>query len=632
MGPHRVRSPDARDGRSGAGSAAAIAILLAAAVAWVFGGVVGHGFLSYDDNEYVTSNVAVRSGLTAGGVAWALTSTAAYNWHPLTWISHMLDVQLFGLDPAGHHLTSIVLHLASTLLLTLFLAAATGERWKSAFAGALFAIHPLHVESVAWIAERKDVLSTFFLMLTLLAWRRWAVRPSAPRYAAVTAALACGLMSKPMLVTLPLLLLLLDHWPLGRWGAAGESARPAARAVRLSIEKVPLFLLAAASAAMTLWAQGRGGAVKGFDAVPLASRLANAIVSCARYLGKTLLPVDLAVFYPRPDGGLPGWQVGASLALIAALTAAAIALRLRCPPVFVGWSWFLVALVPVIGLVQVGDQAMADRYTYVPSIGLFVAAAWGAPALLAALRRPRDARTRLRVLAAAASVVVLALAVTARAQAGVWRDTATLFRHAIASTPPNALAERVLADALVLKGDPGEAEQHYEAALAIRPLDAPARSNYGALLYRSGRTRAAVSQLEEAVRLGPGSASALNNLGLALAEVGELEEAEERFGQALAIRPDDAGARANLASTLLRAGHAREAVEQFRAALSRDPGLVSAWRGLASALLLSGDEAGAREAVRTGREHGFVPPPDLVRALARGAGAEARPAAPTQGP
>lgn len=429
--------------------------------------VLAHGFIRFDDPLYVTRNHHVQAGLSWEGIAWAFSANVASNWHPLTLLSHMLDCELFGMDPLGHHLTSLLLHAVSVVLLFEALRRMTGCVWRSAFVAALFAVHPTHVESVAWIAERKDVLSGFFWMLTLLAWVCYVRQPSPKRYAAVALALAAGLLSKPMVVTLPFVLLLLDVWPLRR-------------TIRIQ-EKLPLFALAAASCVATVIAQS--GAIGLASRFPLRLRLANAVLSYVAYLGKTVLPTRLAVFYPMPDE-FPAWKVAGAALLLAVLTV----LACRAGRSFaVGWLWFLGALVPVIGIVQVGGQAMADRYTYLPTIGLFLIAAWGLP----------------RRAAWVAVVVVLALAAGTRLQLRYWEDSESLFRHAAAVTERNFIAHLNLAQIHAERGEHGPALEHFRTTLEIRPGMWQAQASLGNTLRRWGRPDKALPHLRNAVRLRP---------------------------------------------------------------------------------------------------------------------------------
>jgi len=439
----------------------ALPLLLAAALAFLtlfaYLPVLDNGFVLLDDGLYVTRNAWVLKGITAAGLSRVWSANVANNWHPLTMLSHMLDCQLWGLEPAGHHLTSLLLHLANVLLLFAGLRRMTGALWRSAAAAALFAVHPLHVESVAWVAERKDVLSVLFWLLAMLCYSRYARQPSAGRYLLVALAMALGLMAKPMVVTLPFALLLLDLWPLGRLRLVPGWSR---RLRQLAIEKLPLLALSAAASLVTLHYQKTS--VVGLEIVPWRLRLANAAVSYAAYLGKAWFPRHLAVFYPLPLE-ISLWKATAAGALIAILTALAIRRARQAPWLLVGWLWFLGTLVPVIGLVQVGRQAMADRYMYLPSIGLFLAVCWELPALAGARARWRA------VLAAVSLAAILALTAATRAQARQWSDSATLFRHALAVTRDNYIAHIGLAKALMQEKDWTGAAEQYRAALALRP-------------------------------------------------------------------------------------------------------------------------------------------------------------------
>jgi hypothetical protein len=480
--------------------------LLAAAVALLsslpYLGVGGYGFVDFDDDLYVYGNAVVRNGLTLDGVKWAFTSFHAGNWHPLTWISHMADVSLFGPWAGGHHGTNVLLHALSSALLFLALRRMTGNAWRSAFAAALFGVHPLHVESVAWVAERKDVLSGLFFSLGLLAYGGYARKGGAWRYVAVAACLTLGLLSKPMLVTFPFLLLLLDYWPLGRVAgspppADGTGTAPVPLS-RLVVEKAPLFLLAAASCVVTYAAQAGGGMVKPVSFLYPSERIANALVSLAAYLGKAFVPVRLAVLYPFPYDGIPPWKpVAASLLLLAA-TVLAVRARRTSPWLAVGWFWFVGTLVPVIGLVQVGNQAMADRYTYIPLVGIFLAVAWEGWARLSALL-PGAGRGASAATAAAVLAACLALSAL---QARHWRDTVTLFSHAIDATGENCLMQNGLGAELYRQKRYAEAEGHFREAIRIRPDHADAHNNLGILLVVTGLQEEGVAHMREAVRIG----------------------------------------------------------------------------------------------------------------------------------
>ena len=485
---------------------ALICLLLTAATWAVYAQTASFEFVGYDDPDYVTQNPHVQQGLTVEAVRWAFTSSHASNWHPLTWLSHMLDWQLFGAEPAGHHIVNVLIHTLNTLLLFGVLCYMTGRRWPSAVTAALFALHPLHVESVAWIAERKDVLSTAFWLGSMWTYAVYARHGGGLWYAGTAALLALGLTAKPMLVTLPLVLLLLDVWPLERITDAGS-------ATRRFVEKIPLLIIALTSSLVTFFVQRAAGAMADAQRVSLAPRAANAAVSYVRYLFKAVWPVDLAAFYPHPN--LPGgqawahWQIAAALLLLIAITVWAVAAR-RSRYALVGWLWYLVTLLPVIGLVQVGRQAMADRYTYVPLIGLFVIVAFGAADLV---QRRKTKAAAWRAGVSIIGVIVLAVcAVRAWDQSGYWRKTVTLFEHAHAVTDGNFVAHLNLGKAHRMNGDYDKAIDQYKAALAI-----------------DGR-----------------SSLAHNNIGVAYGHQGRWDKAAEHFHQALSLDPDNAEARRNL--------------------------------------------------------------------------------------
>jgi tetratricopeptide (TPR) repeat protein len=471
-------------------------LLLALLTLITFLPVLTHGFVRLDDPQYVTRNPHVQAGITGEGLAWALTANVSSNWHPLTLLSHMLDCELFGLDPLGHHLTSLLLHTANVLLLFEVLRRMTGSAGRSAMVAALFGLHPTHVESVAWIAERKDLLAGLFWILAMGAWERYVRQPTRDRYGWVAACFVLGLLSKPMAVTLPFVLLLMDVWPLRR----------AERWSVLLREKLPLFGLAAVSCAITLFAQS--SALISAQGFPIGLRLANAAFSYVRYLGKTIVPRRLAVFYPMP-AEFPAWKVAAAVLLLGALSALAVLVYRRAPYVLVGWLWFLGTLVPVIGLVQVGGQSMADRYTYLPSIGLFLIAVWGTSDLLG---------SRKHAKLALAAVLLLALAVGARRQLAVWKDSETLFRHAAAVTDRNYLAHLNLGQILAERGERGPALAEMRTALSIRPGMWQIHASLGQTLRRWGRTAEAIPYLRRAVQLRPDNARLRRSLAEALRE------------------------------------------------------------------------------------------------------------------
>jgi len=572
----------------------------------VFARVQAHGFVGVDDRLYVVDNPHVREGISAEGVAWAFTTTRAGNWHPLTWLSHMLDCELWGLGSGAHHLTSVLLHALSAVVLLLVLARCTAAPWPSAGVAVLFAVHPLHVESVAWAAERKDVLSGLFWMLTLAAWVGYARRPGAVRYLGALLLFGLGLLAKPMLVTLPVVLLLLDLWPLGRLRL--ESGRNVGR---LLLEKAPFLLLSVASSVVTVLAQRSWGNVSTLEALPSSARLANAVVGYVVYIRRTLWPSGLAFFYPYPKA-VPAWQVAGALLVLGALTAAALLAVRRRPYLTVGWLWYLISLLPVIGLVQVGRQAGADRYTYIPIIGLFVMACWGLAELVERGRVPRVPA------ATVAAVAATALAAVGVAQVSYWKDSATLYRRALDITRDNyvvedllgsllaregrpdlavahhtealriepgyGLAHNNLANALALRGDLQGAIRHYRLALETRPDLDEAHHNLGTLLYRLGDVEGAIAQFSEAVRINPGHADARFNLAVLLDRSGRRNEALAHFEAAARLDPGDARASYAWGSALLAAGRTEEAVESLRRALSIDPGFAAAREKLSEAL------------------------------------------------
>ena len=473
-----------------------LVLLLSVVTLAVFARVTAFDFLNYDDPLYVTANPQVPRGLSVEGVRWAFTTFTAANWHPVTWISLMLDASIGGTGPFVFHLTNLVLHLANVLLLFSFLDRVTGRLRPSAVTAALFAIHPLHVESVAWIAERKDVLSTFFLLLALIAYARFVEQPDRPRRLAVVLLFALGLLAKPMLVTLPILLLLLDAWPLRR-SAPWRSLVP---------EKLPLFAMSIATGALTLAAQHQAETVGSLAGYPPGVRVANAIVATATYLGQTIWPTGLAVFYPHPAASLAPAAVAGAAVVLMALTWSAIRLRRSHPYLLFGWGWYLVTLAPVVGIVQVGWQARADRYTYIPLIGIFLAVVWAVSEVLAG---------RPALLSSLAWAALVPLGISAFVQAGYWRDSETLFRHALAVTGDNAVAHSNLGTALLRRGLVAEAEGHFAEAVRINPRFAEAHSNLGAAFGRQGRIDEAILEFQRALELQPEYPDARRNLARA---------------------------------------------------------------------------------------------------------------------
>jgi tetratricopeptide (TPR) repeat protein len=507
--------------------------------------------LVFDDNQYITNNQHVTEGLSKENFVWAWTTGHASNWHPLTWLSLQLDAQAYGTDRSwGFHLTNLILHIANTLLLFSILERSTRAIWQSGLVAALFALHPLHVESVAWVAERKDVLSTLFGFLAIWFYVRYSAHSSLRDYLLVFLMFALSLLAKPMLVTLPLVLFLLDYWPLGRWpmGILAKSRGGARSSIRwLFIEKLPLLVLSVASCVATIVAQQAGGAMRTLEQVPLHYRIANALVSYVAYLGQTALPRNLTVFYPLTPKGIPLWQVIGSAGVLAAVTLVAALQIRRRPYVLVGWLWYLGMLVPVIGLVQVGIQSRADRYTYVPLVGVFIIVSWGFADLVARWE------IRGRVLVPAAGLLLVACLISTRAQIGYWRDEITLWEHAAQVTPDNAIAHNNIGKALLDREGSSQADQLVAAADRIKMLT-DAEEHFAA-----------------ALRINPGYMDARYNLGLSLEAQGKLSEASQAFAAALSLDPQDTDARFHLGLIEERQGKLAQAANTFADLIQRQP-------------------------------------------------------------
>jgi len=552
--------------------------------------VTGFEFVNFDDDLYVTANPHSQSGVTVKGILWAFSNCYSYNWQPLAWLSHMLDCELYGMYAGGHHVSSVLIHVANTLLLFGLLRRMTGATWRSAFVAALFAWHPMHVESVAWVSERKDVLSTFFAFLTFWAYSYYVQNPNWRRYVLALISFALGLMSKPMLVSLPLLLLLFDYWPLRRSEAKLTKSKKKDQAgfkvwTRLVVEKAPFFLLAFILSCITYWAQliKPGQATGHFT---LGERVANALNSYVGYICKLAWPLDLAVFYPYRHH-LPLGQVLGAAILLAVISALAFHWRRSRPYILFGWFWYVITLVPVIGFIQVGEQSMADRYTYITSIGLFVVIAWETSWLL-------EQRTRAIRIAVGFSVLLglAGFCVLTSHQLQYWRNSVALFTHALKVTRNNALAHASLGAALVARGDQKEALAHFEEALRINPNSYIARNDRGELLLEQGKIEEATADLREALRLKPDSDAAHCNLGKALVAQRKWEEAGVEFKTAVKCNPESASDLTNLGLFLARQGKIEEAISQYRAALklAQEPSTENA---LGSALESQGkaDEA-----------------------------------------
>jgi tetratricopeptide (TPR) repeat protein len=595
--------------------------LLAGLSLAVFGRALDCGFVNYDDMEYVTQNADVLGGLTPGGVRWAFTTFYNSNWHPLTWLSLELDASLWHKDgrpdPAGFHLTNVLIHAANVALVFLAFRALTGAFWRSAAVALLFAVHPLRVESVAWVSERKDVLSAFFGLLALWAYAAYAAAPTRRRYLMVAGPFVLSLLCKPMLVTLPFLLLVLDWWPLGR--LTRQDWR------RCVTEKLPLLALTVASSVVTFYAQRAGGAVSGLEKFPLWVRVGNAAVSYVAYLGKTFWPVGLSPFYDHPGEDLPVLEAAGAAVLLLALTAGAVALRRRAPYLLTGWLWYVGTLVPVIGLVQVGMQGMADRYTYLPQIGVLVALCWGAADLAGLWGRPA-------VAAAAASVAAVALAALTRVQVTIWDNPATLWKHALlasnssllsllnfggiledkgdwkgaqecyreilkrAKNPRDPNAVQALANLGNLaseQGDQEEATRLLRQALDLAPDNALTHTNYGNVLFRQGKTEEAIREHETAIEIVPALKGAHYNLGLAEEKLGHDDRAVDCYRKAIALQPDYAEAHTALGKILFQKGQKLEGLEHLQAAVRWNPRYAEAHNNLGTALFDRGDLGGA---------------------------------------
>ena len=569
-----------------------LSLLLAVATLALYNPANSHPFVNYDDDRYITGNAHVRGGLSLSTISWAFTSIEQSNWHPLTWISHALDCQLFHLNPAGHHFTSILLHTLNAVLLFLLLVRATGNLGPSLFVAALFALHPINVESVAWIAERKNVLCTLFSFLSLGAYGWYALKPSTSRYLAVASLFAAALMSKPMAVTLPCALLLLDYWPLGR---IRGSEPPVLKTIptpflRLVLEKLPLLSLSAASAVITMHAQRAGGAMRSTLQFSLGVRIQNAIFAYAMYLWKTLWPAHLAPLYPHPGDSLRAWQLAVAAAVLTAITLLVVRFRERGYLV-TGWLWFLGTLVPVLGLVQVGDQAMADRYAYVPLLGIFVMLAWGAADLAARLQ----ART---ALVAPALFVVAVLAFATHTQISYWGSNYNLWSHAVAVTDRNFIAQDNLGGALILEGKEDEAFQHFQLASAINPKDPMSHFNLGAYLQNRDRLEEAIAQYQTSIGLTSDAgllASAYANLGAAYRELSDDARARESFEQALQYNPSQFNAYFGLGILEEKQGRLEEAINDYSRSIDLQPTSDGCVR-LGHALAAAGRITEAREA------------------------------------
>jgi protein O-mannosyl-transferase len=546
-----------------------LCLLLVVATLVLYNPVNRHPFVNYDDDVYVTENPHIQNGLRADTIAWALTSTEQANWHPITWMSHALDYSLFHQNPAGHHFTSLLIHAMNVVLLFLLVAYSTKRIGPSLFVALVFAIHPINVESVAWIAERKNVLSSFFFLAAIGAYGWYAQKPHWQRYLAVAGLFVLGLMSKPMVVTLPFVLMLLDYWPLGRIRGVpfGTLGAPQSSPAKLLVEKLPLLALSAASAVITVQAQQAGGAMRSTVQFSLGVRLENAVVAYAMYLWKMIWPSHLAPIYPHPGGSLAAWQVAVSVLVLLAVTGIALAYRSK-RYLLTGWLWFLGTLIPVIGLVQVGDQAMADRYAYIPLIGIFVMIAWGVADLADSLRLG----VSLRLVAAIC--VLLALSLATYRQLGYWSSNYDLWSHTLAVTDRNFIAQDNLGGALLLLDRPDDAYAHFQVAAEINPRDPMSRSNLGAYLQEHGHLNGAIEQYKSVISITSDSgllAGAYANLGSAYLSLGADDQARQNYDLSLRFNASQPNAYLGLGRLLEKQNNLDEAINDYSRSVELRP-------------------------------------------------------------
>ena len=559
-----------------------IGLIITFMILGIYWPVIGYDFIALDDNLYVVENPHIQKGITLKGVAWAMTTFYTANWHPLTWLSYMADYDLSGLNPSAYHISSLMLHLLNAVLLFMLLRRITGEIWKGAAVAALFAVHPLNIESVVWIAERKNLLSTLFWILTILAYVRYVEKPGWGRYWPVFLLFAFGLMAKPMLVTLPFILLLLDYWPLQRLsgrdrsGAGHDQEDRRKLMTRLIMEKVPLILISLMSTFVTFQAARAGGAVKAIAVFPLVGRIENACISYAMYLVKMVWPVDLAIFYPYP-ASRPFWQVLLAILFLAVATGFVLVKGRTYRYLITGWFWYGITLLPVIGIVQVGFQSMANRYAYISLLGIFVIIVWGVPDLLKRF-------SGRRYVPVAVVTVLATLAFCTKSELPHWKNSEAAFQQALNVTKNNHIAEIGMGNVWLGRGELWKARSHYLESLRIKPDYAEARNNLALILMREGRTDEAAVQYREVLKDNPDYAEAYNNLGVIFAGQGKSREAEAGFRRALELKPDYAGAQGNLAKLLLSQGKFEEAVEHFRAILEIDPDNAQNKKDLADAM------------------------------------------------
>ena len=546
---------------------AIFSIVLTFIIMTVYAQVGNHQFINLDDTGYVTHNPVVAGGLTGDTIKWAFTTIDCFYWQPVTWLSHMADVQLYGMNPRGHHLTNVALHIIASLLVLCFFCRLTGKLWHSAFVAFLFALHPQSVESVAWVAERKDVLSAVFWFLSLIIYVEFTVRRKPYLYVLSLCSFMLGIMSKPMVVTLPAIMLLLDFWPLGRFRCLSPGLPVRERLDRVLpviLEKLPFIACSLFSAAITIYGHNQAGGLRNLHELPVELRLENALVSYVSYIAKVFLPIDLAVLYPFPEY-IALWKVIGSLLVLGFITVIAVLTRRSQPYFAVGWFWFVLTLVPVIGLLQTGEQSMADRFSYIPRVGLFVMAAWGVSELTKGLRNRRAI-----IVITACLVIAASTALTWR-QLGYWRDNISLFQRTLQFTTGNYTIHNNLGLALAEQGDLQSAIEEYQESIRIKPNFAFPHNNLGLALSKQGKLDAAIREYREALLIDPAYANAHNNLGIALAGQGDLDGAIRKYRDALRISPKNADAHYNLGLAYAGKGDFDSAIIEYNEALRITP-------------------------------------------------------------
>ena len=571
-----------------------IQLILASLIVATYHPVKDHDFINLDDDRYVTANNHVRYGISLENVIWAFRESHVSNWHPITWLSHMVDCELFGLNPSAHHINSMLIHILNSLLLFNIFYKMTWDIWRSSFVAALFALHPLHVESVAWIAERKDLLCAFFWFLTMFAYLKYVERPCLKKYIPVIIFFSMGLLSKPMIVTLPFVLLLLDYWPLKRFKLKNAyqnneysnntfriNKRPSSLLV---LEKAPLFLLSITSSIITFIVQNKGGAVTSIEALPIDIRVGNAIVSYLTYITKTFWPVHLSILYPHPLT-ISYWKISIAFIILSGITFFILRKAKSKPSLAVGWLWYLVTLVPVIGFIQIGSQAMADRYTYIPLIGLFIIISWIVP----------DFKKRyFRIFVSTIAVLfILTFALLTGYYLSFWKNSISLFEHTLDVTQNNEIIHFNIACAYAENGNITKAIYHYKTAIRIKPNNDRAYNNLGTLLAKQSRYHEAIKYYREAIRIKPDDINAYTNMGVALLKTDQYGEAIKFLEQAIKIDPDSSVARKNLGLIFLQTGMYKEAIAQFKNALKNDPHNPFIHYYIGKSYTLSGDTLSA---------------------------------------